>query len=298
VALPSQTTDQWAQWIRERRFGGGDEPHVKRMLKQLAETREKVLDRAELQPGETLLDVGCGDGLIGLGALERGAAEVIFSDVSEPLLDDSRRLAEEAGALERCRFVVAAAEDLSSIEDLSVDAVTTRSVLIYVRDKAAAFDEFLRVLRPGGRFSCFEPINRFGAWYRREKSFWGYPLDDLEGIRDKLDAVYDAIQPRDLDPMVDFDERDLIELAVAAGFFPVRLHLEAAVEPTEPQRWETFLHTAGNPKIPTLAEAMEQALTRDERQRLAAHLRPLVEEGRGTWRMASAYLAAWKPEVR
>jgi hypothetical protein len=40
---------------------------------------------------------------------------------------------------------------------------------------------------------------------------------------------------------------------------------------------------------------MEDALTSDERARLIAHLRPLVEEGRGTWRMATAFLHAVKP---
>jgi arsenite methyltransferase len=39
--------------------------------------------------------------------------------------------------------------------------VTTRSVLIYVEDRRAAFAEFFRVLRLGGRLSIFEPINRF-----------------------------------------------------------------------------------------------------------------------------------------
>jgi hypothetical protein len=40
---------------------------------------------------------------------------------------------------------------------------------------------------------------------------------------------------------------------------------------------------------------MEQSLTPAERQRFADHLRPLVEEGRGVWRMAHAYLMAVKP---
>jgi arsenite methyltransferase len=40
--------------------------------------------------------------------------------------------------------------------------VTTRSVLIYVKDKRrAAFEELHRVLKPGGRLSIFEPINNF-----------------------------------------------------------------------------------------------------------------------------------------
>jgi len=40
---------------------------------------------------------------------------------------------------------------------------------------------------------------------------------------------------------------------------------------------------------------MRQALTPDEQTQLTVHLRPLVEEGRGTWRMATAYLHAIRP---
>src|SRR5215213_3724123 len=156
--------DRWADWILERRFGG-DRAAADDMLTHLREVRERVLDRAEVREGETLLDVGCGDGLIAFGALERGARRVIFSDVSQDLLDVSRELA--AGE-PRAEFVRALAEDLSAIPDASVDVVTTRSVLIYVADKARAFAEFLRVLRPGGRVSLFEPINRFATATCRE----------------------------------------------------------------------------------------------------------------------------------
>jgi ubiquinone/menaquinone biosynthesis C-methylase UbiE len=48
------------------------------------------------------------------------------------------------------------------MQDASVDAVTTRSVLIYVAQKQQVIHEFCRVLKPGGRLSLFEPINRFG----------------------------------------------------------------------------------------------------------------------------------------
>jgi len=107
--------------------------------------------------------------------------------------------------------------------------------------------------------------------------------------------VYDAIQPPDTDPMLNFDERDLVDLAERTGFFPIHLQLEAEIRPSEPRRWETFLDSAGNPRIPTFGEAMRQALTPDEQTELTAHLRPLVEEGRGTWRMATAYLHAIRP---
>jgi arsenite methyltransferase len=285
------STDRWADWIRIRRTGG-DAVYEERMLEQLAVVRDRVLDSAELRAGETLLDVGCGNGLIGFGGLERGAGDVVFADVSRPLLDDCKQLAAAAKLLDRCRFVEAPAEDLAGVDDESVDVVTTRSVLIYVEDKERAFHEFSRVLRPGGRLSLFEPINRFGMEERRET--WGFELDGVRKLLAKVSEVFEAIQPES-DPMVDFDERDLLRQVEAAGFFPIRLHYEAEITPHEPRRWETFLHSSWNPKVPTLDEAMDEALTPEERSALVAELRPLVEEGRGVWRMAHAYVWAAKP---
>jgi arsenite methyltransferase len=286
------STDCWADWIRMRRTGG-DPEYEARTLEHLAAVRDRVLDNAELRAGQTLLDVGCGNGLIGFGALERGAAKVVFADVSSALLGDCRELAGEAGVLERCHFVETSAEDLRGVDDESVDVVTTRSVLIYVDDKERAFREFQRVLRPEGRLSIFEPINRFGLEERRRT--WGYTLNgDAARLVEKLTSYMRRFQPLD-DPMFDFDERDLFALAERAGFFPVRLDYRAEAVPLEARSWESYLHSSGNPKIPTFAEAMDGALTAEERELLVAELRPAVEEGRGVWRMGSAYLVAIKP---
>ena len=69
-------------------------------------------------------------------------------------------LAAAKSVLGRSTFVQTAADSRAGIPDGSVDVVTTRSVLIYVKDKAAAFRAFYRVLKPGGRVSLFEPVNR------------------------------------------------------------------------------------------------------------------------------------------
>jgi arsenite methyltransferase len=290
----TETRDRWAAWLAERRFGG--DPETKhRFLGERTKRRDKLLDLARLAEGETVLDVGCGEGLIGFGALERGAGTVIFSDISTDLLEFCRRAAVDLGVLERCRFIQASADDLAAISDASVDVVTTCSVLIYVSDKRAAFAEFARLLRPLGRVSLFEPINRFAS---RDADTWaGYDLGPLGDVGRKLHAVYEAIQPRNSDPMLDFDERDLVQLAEEAGFFPIQLLLDAEIGRTLPRTWDGFLNSSGNPNIPTLAEAMGQALTPAERERLMGYLRPLVEQGLGEWRMASAHLVGEKPNI-
>jgi len=284
--------DIWAEWLAVHRSGG--DPEVRRkMLEGLANVRDQVLDRAQLAEGETLLDVGCGEGLIGFGALERGAGHVTFSDISEDLLEVCHAAAEELGVHDRCSVVQAGAEDLAQIAERTVDVVATRSVLIYVKDKRRVFEEFLRVLRPGGRAVVWEPINRFGMDERRE-GFWGYPGDGVSDLAERVERVYEEIQPPD-DPMLDFDERDLVALSEQAGFFPIELELTAEIRAMEPRPWGPFLNSSGNPRIPTISEAMDRALSQEERERFADHLRPLVEEGKGVSRTAIALLRAVKP---
>jgi hypothetical protein len=59
--------------------------------------------------------------------------------------------------------------------------------------------------------------------------------------------------------------------------------------------WETVLRSSPNPLAPTLGEALDRALTAEERTTFEARLRPLVEANAGRRRMASAYLSATKP---
>jgi arsenite methyltransferase len=295
--------DCWALWIRQRRQGGIDLPPD--LLKDLRRRRDSVLDRAALQPGDVVLDVGCGDGLIGFGALDRVGPKgyVIFSDISPDLV--ARCQAEfpspagwgrQGGGslLDHCRFVVNAADDLVDISDASVDVVTTRSVLIYVDRKDRAFAEFFRVLRPGGRISIGEPINRFSSPEPRGR-FLGYDVMPVVEIADKLEAFFDREERPKIDAMMDFDERDLIAIAERTGFGDIHLDLQADIKAPRAKDWNRFVRSAGNPLSPTLEEAMNASLTPEERDRFTAHLEPLVESGTGTERRAFAYLSAKRP---
>jgi arsenite methyltransferase len=285
--------DRWARWLLDVRHGG-DEAFRTRMLETLCQWRDEILDKAELKPGDTLLDVGAGDGLVAFGALDRlgPSGHVIFSDVSQDLLDHCREAAAAEGLLDQCSFVRASADSLGAIADASVDVVTTRSVLIYLKDKAAALREFYRVLRPGGRVSLFEPINRLMHDPDRPD---GYDTRPVAALADKVSAVYDAIQPPDSDPMGDFDERDLVRHAENAGFPEISLDLRLNLKPTkQPCAWETYLRTSGNPLIPPLGEVMKQVLSAEESAAFTAVLKPLVESGHGQERAALAYLTAVK----
>jgi arsenite methyltransferase len=292
----TNSPDRWQRWLLDVRFGGDPEAHQQDLAEFYYPVRDKVLDKAQLRPDDTVLDVGAGDGLIAFGALERLGPEghVIFSDISQDLLDHCQKAAKAEGVLQRCRFLAAPADQLSAVATGSVDVVTTRSVLIYVTDKAGALREFYRVLGPGGRISLFEPIN---VLMSDDDPGWfdGYDMRPVRALNAKVYALYESIQPRGEDPMGDFDERDLLRHAEEAGFSMVDLELRVTVENAKrPIPWERYLRMSGNPLIPPLGEALDRTLTSDEITAFTEHLRPLVESGTGQERRAIAYLTATK----
>src|SRR5262249_55486343 len=153
--------DKWSRWLAETRFGG-DRKAAEQHMRGMVQLRKRLLKKAGLAEGKVVLDVGAGEGLIGFGALEMvgPTGRVIFSDISEALIETMRKAAAEMGVLDRCSFVRAAAEDLSAIASDSVDLVTTRSVLIYVDDKQRALREFLRVAQAGRADRSFRTYRR------------------------------------------------------------------------------------------------------------------------------------------
>ena len=248
----TQEKDRWAQWLLERRHGG-DPAQLKRSLPELYGYRERVLANADVRVGDVLLDVGAGTGLIGFGALELvgDTGKVVFSDVSEDLVDECRRIAAELGVLERCDFLLAGADRLP-LPDASVDVVTTRSVLIYLPERKPAFVEFFRLLKPGGRLSVFEPINSF-AFPEPDHLYRGFDVSSVRELARKVRAVG---VPASEHPLLNFDERDLLRFAEEAGFADIRLEYTAEVS-VGPHwaagvGWDTCKRTSGNPLDPTL----------------------------------------------
>jgi SAM-dependent methyltransferase len=233
---------------------------------------------------------------VGFGAIDRAGdgGKVIFSDISAPLLERCREAARSAGVIERCGFVNAAADDLRGVGDASVDVVTTRSVLIYVSDKARAFAEFYRVLRPNGRIAIWEPINRFNAIYPPEAEKWRERMPEIAHLWARLDEHVRARQPLDTDPMMDFDAHDLLRHAEAAGFSIAHLTYDVHVMPAPPMPWDAWMNTAGNPNIPTTGETLRAVLSDDEMALFEKHARPVLERGGTPYRSAVALLSATK----
>lgn len=116
-------SDVWSDWLLHIRHG--DDPgHERALHVELKHHVDRVLDGARLAPGMTLADIGAGDGLIGLSAIDRigPSLRVLLTDISAPLLRHAEALAVQRNIQDQCVFIQGSAESLDGIEDGAVDA--------------------------------------------------------------------------------------------------------------------------------------------------------------------------------
>jgi demethylmenaquinone methyltransferase/2-methoxy-6-polyprenyl-1,4-benzoquinol methylase len=118
--------------------------------------RRALVDAIDPHPGQRVLDVATGTGLVAFALARRGRCEVIGLDQSEDMLSGARsRLAADPALEGRVRFVSGEAERLP-FAAAEFDALTFTYLLRYVDDRAATMRELARVLKPGGRIGMIE----------------------------------------------------------------------------------------------------------------------------------------------
>lgn len=112
-----------------------------------------LLRHTEIEPGETILDLGCGNGPDTILAARRTgpAGRVIALDFLGAMLERTATAAAEAG-LHNVETVEAEMEAIP-LQDGSVDHVISNAVLSLSPRKARTLAECARVLRPGGKLS-------------------------------------------------------------------------------------------------------------------------------------------------
>jgi predicted TPR repeat methyltransferase len=142
--------DQWAQ--------GYDDDLVAWSYQAPAVVAEAVMARHPT--AGSVLDVGCGTGLVGRALRARGFdGQLRGLDLSQASLE----IAEQHGAydsLERADL-----QQRLALEDDSVDAVVCVGVMTYLPDVEAVWREFARVARPGGLVVATQ---REDLWHARE----------------------------------------------------------------------------------------------------------------------------------
>ena len=128
---------------------------------------EAVINTLAPQPGENILDIGCGCGHTSLGLADRVGADGLVTgiDISAPMLAVANQLAGEHNAeLSSIQFVEADAQT-HAFEPERYDGVFSRFGVMFFEDPVAAFANIRNALRTSGRlaFCCWQPraVNPF-----------------------------------------------------------------------------------------------------------------------------------------
>jgi len=140
---------------------------------QLEPAQTRMLELAAIRPGDQVLDIACGTGLVAFRAAELTGPQgrVEGHDISEKMVEESRERAAEAGLL-NVTFRRADAEDPGVAEGI-FDVALNALGLMYVPDPARAVAEMWRALRPGGCAAA-------AVWGRRDRCGWAaiFPIVD------------------------------------------------------------------------------------------------------------------------
>jgi demethylmenaquinone methyltransferase/2-methoxy-6-polyprenyl-1,4-benzoquinol methylase len=125
--------------------------------------RHALVAAVDPRPGQRILDVATGTGMVA-AQLARCGARVVGLDQSEEMLSVARRRF-DARPGTQVELVVGEAEQLP-FADAEFDALTFTYLLRYVDDPAATLRELARVVRPGGRIGMVEFGVPDAAWAR------------------------------------------------------------------------------------------------------------------------------------
>jgi ubiquinone/menaquinone biosynthesis C-methylase UbiE len=237
-----------------------DEYLVPGMFVPLAQV---VAEAVEAAPGDRVLDVGCGSGVLSRELARRVAPDgsVVGSDLGEGMLVVARGYASAIPI----SYVQADAEQLP-FADAEFSAVTCQQALQFFPDRLAALAEFRRVLAAGGRLAV-------ACWCS---------IEGTAGMRAIAAALDLHIGPHAGDmmraPFVIEDPAELRTLLESAGFSDIVVEIER-IEARYPTPEQFAPRTiAGGPIAPLFAAATDEQraeITAD----VAAALAPYVDEG-------------------
>ncbi|MGP0629729.1 methyltransferase domain-containing protein [Nitrospina sp. 32_T5] len=180
------------------KYDPGDLSHIPEEVLGISYGCGSPVSRADIQPGETMVDLGCGGG-IDCFIAARGVGEtgrVIGVDMTEEMLNVARknagRVAENLG-YNNLEFHHGFLEAIP-VEDNRADVITSNCVVNLSPSKRDVFQEIRRILKPGGRFVIADIVSDqpVPAAMRENRELWGECVSGALTLDEFLDYARQA----------------------------------------------------------------------------------------------------------
>lgn len=205
MALDSYYKDHWVE-IEDDRLD-----RYEKMF-QWSPAFERLLEPADVQIGQTVGDLGCGPGYLSAQLLQRVGAKghVHAFDVNADFIERTRAKAEAESLADRLTLHHLTDGNIP-LPDATLDRIIAKNVMVYVDDPMATFQEFRRILKPGGKAHVID--SDFGM-----VAIDPVPPADWRAL---MDAAMHAFRTPNIG-------RKLYGLAMSAGFSTVDVQIMAA----------------------------------------------------------------------
>lgn len=163
IAATGPNTDQIKFWNGQA--GETWVQHQEELDAMIGGIGAEVLARAQIQDGESVLDVGCGCGqtTLEIGRRVGQSGEVTGADISAPMIEHARARAVQAN-LSNVEFEVTDAET-HPFASAAADLVFSRFGIMFFKNPVAAFTNLASALKPGGRLA-------FVCWRQPDENLW------------------------------------------------------------------------------------------------------------------------------
>ena len=149
------------------------------IVDQLSSVGAAMIEHLDIRDGQQHLDVASGTGEPGLSIARLApSGRVVLTDLAAEMLDVAARRAKVQG-FANVETMVCSADDLP-FSDGSFDSVSVRFGYMFFPDMDKATDEFVRVLKPGGRLCS-------SVWVKPEENPWT-PIA-MEAIATEVDVA-------------------------------------------------------------------------------------------------------------